>query len=415
MTDNTDNIGETLEARVSEAFLQKDYGAVIEILRAEKDVEDSFKGRVLTTAISAPSLAVVKYIFEEAQIELSQPSAMLLLIEAAKSGDTDIAIYLCERNADLGIIRADSYNIVLEKFPEDTHKAVVDKIAAVVPEKQDALDSLMKAAAETKKFDALSQAIDLGANVNIDGDALLAKIIVSKPEEFFSDKEKYLGLVEKFFSHGYTGGIMLDASLSIAAHLSLAGTQYPEAVNIMLDYGADPFFGQRAAEKLLVEKLTETGETERLQDVQARFARARRDYTANAKQLFTTLFHDDFRLEDLRQYQGDHGDNGLTLAAKARVLDKVMAQAGTEGLEITDITRQNSEKRMLLSYVTDRGDQAQLLDVNYWRTRTPQLLKALAEEAGETEKKAIDFAGMNAGFQHQVLRAKAKPFKLAAG
>ncbi len=416
---NKDDIGdEPLESKVTEAFLQKDYAGVIALLRAEKTLDDSFKGSVLSTAITAPSLAVVKYIFEEAKIELSAPSAMLLLLDAANKQHTDIAIYLCERNTELGLVRADSYNIVLEKFPEENHAAILDKIASATPEKQDALDSLMAAAADTKKFDALSHAIDLGANVNVGGDSLLTKILLSKPEEFFSDKEKYLGLVEKFFTHGYTGGIVLDASLTLAAHLSVAGGQYPEVVDIMLDNGADPFFGNRAAETLLREKLEETGDSERLGAVKLRFAKARKDYTATARHEFQTMFKDDFRLQDLREYADDHGDNGFTLAAKARLLDKVMGRAIEEGplsLQVGDLTRQNSEKRTFMSYATDRGDQNQLLDINYWSRRAQTLISGLADNLGETEKKAIDFAGLNAGFQHQVLRSKARPFKLAAG
>ena len=418
MPDNNQDFNvETIEARVTEAFLHKDYSGVIAMLRAEKTLDDSFKGSVLSTAITAPSLAIVKYIFEEAKIEMSAPSAMLLLLDAANKQHTDIAIYLCERNTEMGLVRADSYNIVLEKFPEENHAAILDKIAAASPEKQDALDSLLAAAAATKKFDALSHAIDLGADVNVNGDSLLTNILLAKPPEFFKDKEKYLGLVEKFFTHGYAGGIVLDASLTLAAHLSVSGAQYPEVVGILLNHGADPFFGQRAAETLLVEKLRDKGDKPQLAAVQQAFAVAQDNYTARARHEFATLFKDDFRLEDLRQYAGSHGDNGFTLAARARLLDQVMAKAGAgaETLEISDLTRQNSEKRTLMSFATDRGDHGLLLNTGYWSGRTPALLNALAENLGETEKKAIDFAGLNAGFQQQALRARARPFKLTAG
>ncbi|MDE1151435.1 MAG: hypothetical protein PW788_02765 [Micavibrio sp.] len=418
MIDNNKELSaqELLEQRVTTAFLEQDFGGLEAILRAEPGIDELYRGRVLSTAVTANALNVVQYIFENAPVEMSPESGMLLLLEAAKAKNAALAVYLAERNFDNGVVRSDSYNIIFEHFPDDKHAKLAADIVAVSADKQDAADKILQSAVGSKKFIALGSAIDLGADVNINGDATLQTLIISKPPAAFAEKESYLALVEKFLDAGYKGGLILDLSLIITAHMSMGGIQYPETIDILLKHGADPWYNARAAETFLAEKLAEKNDREKTEALQQKFADARAAYTANAQHVFTTLFKDDFRLEDLRQYSGDRGDNGFILAARAQVLDKVMdAARNNGGLAAQDLTRRNDEKRSLLSFAIDRGDQDQLLETAYWAPNAQKLLTTLQENLSDVERAAVDLDRLTANFDQQKLRSAAKRYKLSPG
>jgi len=407
---------ELLEQRVSTAFLEEDFGGLETMLRSTPDLDENFRGRILRTAVTANALNIVQFVYEEAPVELSPESGMLLLLEAAKAQNTKLAIYLSERNFDNGVVRSDSYNILFEHIAEDKHAQLTKDIAVASADRQDAVNAMLQSASSSKKFAALGSAIDLGADVNINGDAILQTLIISKPAAAFADKENYLALVEKFLDAGYKGGLILDLSLVISAHLSQGGMQYPEMVDILLKGGADPWCNNRGAETFLAEKLAEKGETEKLEALQEKFAAARDAYTAKAQHEFETLFKNDFRLEDLRQYSGDRGDNGFMLAVKAQRLDKVMDVARQSGtLDAQDLTTQNSEKRTALTFAIDRAMQAQLLDTTYWAGKGDKLLAVLQEHLTDTDRKGVDLERLTATFDQQKLRSNAKRFKLGPG
>lgn len=403
-----------LEKQVRDAFAERDYAGVILAINGRDGLSNDLKGSILQEAVAAQSLTVVRHIFEKAKIELSPEQGMMLLLTAANAQALDLCVYLAERNAENGVIRSDSCAILFTKFPESEHVRLAEALHAKAADAQDALDAMLYVAATDKKFAAIARLLDLGADPRAHNDKIMPALLVGAPKEAFGDKDAYLSLLGRYFSKFEGGSVIEDALLGLVASLAASGLQYPETVKIMLDHGADAWFGRCFAERRWQEKNFYSDAVPYLD-----FEIARGLMTQNARQRFETLFGENFRIADLRQEIDENGDTGLVLAARARVLDRVMAAAVREGpgsLAAEDLTR-HSEKtgRSLLSLAIDRDDAQKVLDPSYWLATDAHIAQRLESSTNDDQRKNLDLQALAAALDRQRLKAGAARYRLKPG
>lgn len=402
-----------LTNHIAAAFAAKDERRVLDLLRSGAVDDHDFCGSTAMSAIEIGSTAVLRYVFEEAKLELSAESCMMMLLEACRQDQPAAAAYLAERCWHAGATRLDSYTVMLEKFEPARHIALADASVAAAADRRDALDSFMQATGATRQFAALGRIIDLGADVNADGGKVLSALGVSPPEALKENKDEYLALIDKFLGAGYHPDLYLDALLISSAMLSAGNLQFRELPELLLQHGADPWYDRNEGWRQLPDIARKEGDLSTAERWEEVFTAAKDNITKTAAHVFDTLFGDDFRLADLRPV-AIGSETGLMLAAKARRIDKVMAAARREGGALTaeDLLDHRQNQRSLLSRAADRGDQAALLDITYWQGKTPQLLQRLGETLHEDDKARIDLSQMKAGYDRWLLKSGAARYKL---
>jgi hypothetical protein len=404
MPGNTDHLKlkhspvEALEWELREAFLDNDYARVKQIVTAP-GCPNPVKGSALQGAVARESLLMVRIILDEAKPELSPEQALLLLIAAGAKQNADICAYLCERNIGYGVTRGDSYAVVFNKFPAD--KIPVDALLAATPDKQVALDTMLRAAAGEKKYAAMGGLIDRGARLGEAAADILSKVTIAvNHDPFYKQKDGYLALVEKCAAIT-PKGYLTDCFAGVSGMMASAGMQYNETPETFLRHGADPFYGMKST-NLDQHLPPDSG----LRDI---FNRFQESYTAQQKRIFRNLFGDDFTVADLRRETDAEGTTGLMLAAKARLLPEVMQK---EGLTSEDLLHGSERQQSLALLAAQRGDGATLLDAAYWRRAEPDILATLQKELPDTLKQQLDLAGFAARLDHAALKEQAKRFKL---
>lgn len=389
---------EALERQLREAFLDNDYAKVKQITTAP-GCPNHIKGSALQGAVAQGSLMMVRIIMDSAKPALSPEQALLLLIGAAGKQQAEISAYLCEKNISYGVARGDSYAVVFSKFPAD--KMPVDALLAATPDKQVALDTMLRAAAGEKKFAVMGDLIDRGAKLGEAGADILAKITIAVSHDpFYQRKDDYLALVEKCASIT-PGGYLTDCFAGVSGMMASANMQYTETPEIFLRHGADPFYGLKSTS--LDQHLPEGS------PLRAIFGRFAESYTAQQRNTFRDLFGDAFTVADLRREIDAEGTTGLMLAAKARQLPEVMQK---DGLTSQDLLHMNQRQQSLALLAAQRGDGAALLDAGYWRRAEPSIIDTLQKELPDGVKQQLDFSGFAAALDRMALREQAVRFKL---
>lgn len=402
-----------LERQVTQAYLEQDYAQVQDLMKRE-NFPNAVKDTVLTTALRDGNLPLVRFVIDEANVELTDTRALMLVFLACQTQKLDIVLYLSEKTAQLGLERSDAYELVFSRFPADKHERAADELLARASDKQDALNKMLYAAAASKAFGVIPHLLDLGADPNPHGGTDIYLLISGYDRDFFNDRAKYLGVMQKYLDKFEDKGV-LDAALIVAAYKIPDDTQYPEVLRMMLDKGADPFSDCSEAKRHLTNmcrQLKRNDEAEMWENV---FGEAQKKDLALHRHQFDVLFGKGFTMQDLRQPATPDGDTGFMLAARAKVLDQVVAAAIREGgaqLTAQDLLQKNARNQSLLSLALDRDDLGTLLDPAYWSKANPGILRAVEENLSGEQKGFVDFARLSSALDQHTLRQQAAKFKL---
>ena len=402
-----------LERQMTEAYLEQDYAVVQDMLR-QKDVPDALKERMLSTAVRDGNLPIVRCAVEEAGTPLTDVRSIMLVFLACQAQKLDIVLYLSEKTAELGLQRSDAYELIFERFPEEKHDIVAEELLSRASDKQDALNKMLYAAAAAKAFGVIPKLLDMGADPNPNGGTDIYLLLANYDHDFFRDRQRYTGLMEKCLDK-FDDLSVLDVALTVAAFKIPDDTQYPETIHMMLKKGADPFASHGEAETHICTMLNSLNRFDEARGWHDTFTAARHAETAEARRQFELLFKQDFRVADLRQTVNADGDTGFTLAARARLLDKVVEAARREGnapLSASDITSKNNRNQSALSMSVDRDDMGALLDPAYWAKADAGILRKVEENLDKDHKPFVDMARLASAMDQYALKQKAARFKL---
>ncbi len=402
-----------IEKQMTEAYLEQDYAVVQDMLR-QKDMPDALKQRMLSTAVRDGNLPIVRCAVEEAGTQLTDVHAIMLVFLACQAQKLDIVLYLSEKTAELGLQRSDAYELVFSRFPKDKHETVAEELLNRASDKQDALNKMLYAAAASKAMDVIPKLLDMGADPNPNGGTDIYLLLAGYDRDYFLDRPKYIGLMEKYFDK-FSDLSVLDPALTVAAFKIPDNTQYPEILHMMLKKGADPFAGHGEAETHICTMLNSLERFEESRDWHDAFTAARRAETAEARRQFGLLFGQDFRVADLRQTINEDGDTGFTLAARARMLGAVLTAAIREGhasLSADDILATNNRNQSALSMSVDRDDLPALLDPAYWSKADAGILRKVEDGLSAAQKTFVDLARLASSMDQYALKQQAVRFKL---
>ena len=194
---NTDHLklkhspAEAMKWELHEAFQDNDYA---QVKKAAQALPDELKAVALGMAVESGSLMMLRIIFDQSKPALSPEQSLMLLLAAAKREDAEMCGYLSERNVAAGIVRTDSYNIVLGKFTDGKINGAIDALLTATDNRQAALDALLHAAAAEKKYAVMGGLIDRGAQKGEAGADILAKVTVAvNRDACYRRKKGYLG------------------------------------------------------------------------------------------------------------------------------------------------------------------------------------------------------------------------------
>ncbi|MEZ0226509.1 MAG: hypothetical protein ACAH83_18275 [Alphaproteobacteria bacterium] len=404
---------ELLEKQVREAYLEHDFRQVQDLLR-QKDFPNAVKDTVLATAVRGGNLPMVKFVMEESKVELTDTRSLMLVFLACQAQQLDIVLYLSEKTAELGLERSDAYELVFSRFPAEKHAAAVDELLNRASDRQDALNKMLYAAAASKAFGVIPRLLDLGADPNAQAGTVIYLLTTGYDRDYFNDREKYLGLMKKYLDRFEDRGV-LDTALTVVSFKVPDNTQYPETVRLLLEKGADPFTCHAEAGNHLSEKfrqLNRPQDAELWDDV---FKKAQETSIAAYRGQFETLFRNDFRVADLLAPVNEDGDTGLMLAAKGKILDKVVAAAVSEGstlITAQKLLEKNERNQSVLSLTLDRGDAETLLDPAYWAKADSGVLRAVEQSLTDEQKPWIDLFRLTSRFDQYRLKQQAPRLKL---
>lgn len=404
---------ELLARQVEQAYLEKDYAQVQDLLK-RPDFPNAVKDTVLTTALRDGNLPLVRYVVEDAGVELSPTRAIMLVFLACQSQNLDAVLYLSEKTAQLGLERSDAYELVFSRFPAEKHAAAADELLARAGDRQDALNKMLYAAAANKAFGVIPHLLDLGADVNPNGGTDIYLMLTAYDRDFFCDRPKYLDVMRRYFEKFDDLGV-LDTALTVASFKIPDNTQYPEVIGMMLDKGADPFSGHCEAQRHIVDKFNLLNAPAAAATWQETFRTAQAKDVALHRHQFDTLFGGGFTMQDLRQTAAPGGDTGFMLAAKAKVLDRVVAEAIREGanaLSVDDLTKRNDRNQSLLSLAADRDDIGVLIDPAYWSKAAPGIVNTVAGNLTDEQKPFVDLPRLSSTLTQYALKQQAAKFKL---
>jgi hypothetical protein len=404
---------ELLEKQVREAYLEQDFAQVQDVLR-QKDTPNELKGTVLSTALRDGNLPMVRFVIEEAKVDLRPETSMMLVFLACQAQKLDVVLYLSEKTAELGLERSDAYELVFSRFPADKHVAAADELLQRAGDRQDALNKMLYAAAASKTFDVIPHLLDLGADPNAQAGTVIYLLTTGYDRDYFNDKAKYTGLLKKYLERFEDKGV-LDTALTVVSFKLPDNTQYPETLRLLLEKGADPFGGHGEALRHLSEKFRQLDRPEEAKMWEETFRAAQERDIAAYRAQFDRLFKSDFRVADLLSPVNEDGDTGLMLAAKGKILDKVVAAAVAEGTTLITaqkITEKNERNQSVLSLALDRDDTETLFEPAYWTKADGGILRAVASALTEEQKPWIDLARLSARLDQHHLKQQAVRFKL---
>ncbi|MEZ0260316.1 MAG: hypothetical protein ACAH80_04860 [Alphaproteobacteria bacterium] len=393
---------ESLKWDLREAMADNDYARVKQIVMAP-DCPAQIKTSALEAAAASGSLMMVRIVFDEAKPDLTPEQAMMLLLVAGERQSPEICAYLCERNANMGIVRGDSYNVIFNKFSEEKISDAVDALLKAAPDRQVALDTMLRAAVGEKKYAAMSGLIDRGAKLGEAAADILSKVTIAvNNDPFYQRKDDYLALVDKCASIT-PKGYLTDCFAGVSGMMASANMQYNETPEIFLRHGADPFYGLKSTS--LDKHLPPES------PLRVIFGRYEESYTAQQRSAFREMFGTSYTVADLRREVDAEGTTGLMLAAKARLLPEVM---GKDGLTSQDMLHSNQRQQTLIQLAAQRGDGDALLDATYWRRAEPAILATLQKELPDAVKQYLDLGAFAAALDRAALKEQAVRFKLGA-
>jgi hypothetical protein len=395
---------ELLGERIDAALRDGDDGRLrgkLAALLSETGVSEAGKDAALRRALESGRAAAVRCVFEVAKPALSDLSCICLVSEACKRQHFEVALYLCEKTAELGLDRVDGFALIFGRFPPDRHEAAVRRLLDYAADKQDALDKLLLAAADEKALGVIPLLLGLGADPNAANGAGLALLARAHPPEDKADKQTYLALLDAYLGK-FQVFAALDAALPMAAGEIAAGKQYPEVALKLLDKGADPWKDGAAAAQILKQQGAAPPAGTSWQEL---FAEAREKDTAAAQRVFEALYPASPNIEQLRR-AAVGGETGLTLAGRARLYDRL----DMSGLTIDDLAQPSARGVSALSLALDRGDLKALLDPARW---TKDDLRAAESRLTPAEAQRADLPGLTALFNRHKLKEKVREFRLA--
>lgn len=366
----------SLEETVREEFDKKAYANVVGILRGYA-LPPLFCQSLFKMALAANADSVARCLLDEKLVTPSGRELLDAATEAAGRKFTGLCIHLALEAGRLGEDRTTAWVPLLSAVSANDQDLTAarlynDLLAARVP-RQDALDETFWAAVQAKAHLSFNPLLDKGASPNAGGGLALLYLVVDPPEALYKNHADYDALLKKMFDKGYDDACMLDMLGTIAAQRFVEGRQRKETLRLLFDRGADPWHCAREAEKLLEDYYATRGDDANMLRWASYFDDKRTAEAVQAQKEFETLFGHDFRPADLLRQEGE-ADTGLMLAARARLLQKVLPRL--EGvLAPEDLVRENARHQSLLGLAADRGDAAQLFTAALWRGREKEALE----------------------------------------
>lgn len=405
---------DALEKEVRQAVLEEDTARAMHLMRGRAFSEE-FRNDILGGVMGlADDVHFVRFLIEELDTEMTATRCVFLLNAACRKNLPDTTVYLVDRALAENISREDCYSRIFGNFTAEGAVEVVQKIAEKAQDRGAAMTEALHQAALAKSYTAIGPLVDAGAVAGKHMPTVLLSLMMCQDDAFYNDKEEYIGTFQKVLQTATPLNIAaLDVTLPVVAYKIPDQAQYPEMLDMLLAAGADPFAMKAEAARALTQTFNARGDFDAEAHWKAYFEKAQDKYTAKYRADFDRKFAKGFSLHDLLQPVNEAGDTGLTLAARARYADDVLAVAEKDGgLTLEEMFNQTAGKQSAVSLAIDRGDLAQWLRPAYWLKQDAQVLQTVEGSLTDEQKKWADLDILAAKIDQYKLKQNAGRFKL---
>lgn len=407
---------EALQSAVRLAVLDADTPRAMEMMRGYH-FDETFRNEIVNGVIGmADDVDFVRFLIEEMETDVTATRCIFLLNAACRKNLQQTALYLVEKSLAENVSADDCYQRIFSSFPPEQAAEMAVAMADKAPDRDAALTDMILQASLAKAYPTLGALVDAGAKPGKHAPVILMALTMCEDKALYEDKDAYLALFSKVLQATNSASLnVLDLMMPVVAYKIPDGQQYPEMLDILLDAGADPFAMKAEAQHSLVKVFNEKSRPEDADKWQAYFQQAQQSYTHLYREKFDAKFGEGFKVEDLLKPATDEGDTGLTLAARARRLDVVMAAAveqKTEALTLDVIFNQTARKQSVLSMAIDRHDLAALMQPAYWVQQDANIIQSLESRLTDEQKKWADMETVSAKIDQYRLKQQAGRFKL---
>lgn len=407
---------EALQSAVRLAVLDADTPRAMEMMRGYQ-FDETFRNDILSGVMGlADDVDFVRFLIEEMETDVTATRCIFLLNAACRKNLQQTALYLVEKSLAENVSADDCYQRIFSNFPPEQAAEMAVAMADKTPDRDAALTEMMLQASLAKAYETLGTLVDTGAKTAQHTPIILLALTMCENTELYEDKDAYLTLFSKVLETTTAENLnVLDIILPVISYKIPEGHQYPEVIDMLLRAGADPFAMNGEAKRSLVKVFNEQNNAEAADKWESYFQHAQESYTRAYREMFDTKFGDGFKIEDLLKPANDEGDTGLTLAARARRLDVVMAAAveqKTKALTLDVIFNQTARKQSALSMAIDRHDLAALMQPAYWVQQDAKIIQSLESRLTDDQKKWADLETVAAKFDQYRLKQQAGRFKL---
>lgn len=351
-------------------------------------MKDRLMGQAFAQALSMSSFDFIQKIFDQCGYQMTETGALVAFSAALRSNNVELSAYLFPKVLSAVTNPRQVYFTAFSVLKAENLARRFVNLVMTSPEKpkDDIVTEMLFEAVLARNFEIVPCLLTLKPDVNARG-GVLPYLIVSnypveipeeplvQPKEELAGEEKLIGILRSVRSLGYKGTDYLDSAYARTAERLAERKQYPQTLIWMLDQGADPWLRCDDIAHLL-------SQTPYAEDCLRRIEEKKKEADTSARVLFEEQFRDGFTIQRLRQWRRENGENGFTLAAKARMWSVVIAQAkkeGTASLKVEDLSLKNGRLETPLSLSKSRGDLFLLLDPACWLSQQNALFSLLKE------------------------------------
>lgn len=407
---------DALQSAVRLAVLEEDTPRAMDMMRGYQ-FDETFRNDILGGVMGlADDVDFVRFLIEEMETEVTATRCIFLLNAACRKNLQQTAVYLVEKALAENVSAEDCYQRIFANFPPKEAAEIAVTLAEKTPDRDAALTDMMLQAAMAKSYETLGTLVDAGAKAGAHTPVILLGLSMCENKALYEDKDSYLTLFEKVLQTATAENLaVIDLMVPVVAYKIPDGQQYPEMLDMLLAAGADPFAMKCEAQRSLVRAFNAQNRTEKADHWEAYFQQAQDSYTRQYREIFDEKFGDGFKIEDLLKSATDEGDTGLTLAARARRLDVVLAaavQQKTAALTLDTIFNQAARRRSALTLAIDRHDLAALIQPAYWLQHDARIIQSLESRLTDEQKKGVDLDALSAKVDQYRLKQQAGRFKL---
>lgn len=407
---------DALQSAVRLALLEEDTPRAMEMMRGYQ-FDETFRNEILSGVMGlADDVKFVRFLIEEMETEVTATRYIFLLNAACRKNLQQTAVYLVEKARAENVSAEDCYRRIFSNFPPKEAAEIAVTLADKTPDRDAALTEMLLEASLAKSYETLGALIDAGAKPAQHTPIILLALTMCENIELYEDKDRYLSLFSKVLETTTAENLStLDIMVPVIAYKIPDELQYPEMLDMLLQAGADPFAMKAEAKRSLTEVFNTQNRPEDADKWDSYFQEAQENYTRTYRDMFDAKFGDGFKVEDLLKTATDEGDTGLTLAARARRLDVVMAAAVTQkttAVTLDVIFNQTARKQSALSIAIDRHDLATLIQPAYWVPQDANIIQSLENRLTDEQKKWADMETVSAKIDQYRLKQQAGRFKL---